>query len=94
MSDLVPLQGMRLKLLHMNRTKVSDLAPLKGMSLDELEIEGKSVTDLSTSKDLPLKRLKCDFQADRDAKILRVIKTLKTINDKPAEEFWKDVKDQ
>ena len=30
----------------------------------------------------------------RDAKILRVIQTLKTINDKPAEEFWKDVKDQ
>ena len=40
---------------------------------------------------MPLKDLRCDFKPERDAEILRSIKTLETINDKPAEEFWKEV---
>jgi hypothetical protein len=53
-----------------------------------------SVTDLSPLKDLPLKTLNCDFQAVRDAKILRAIKTLEAINGEPAEQFLNDVKDK
>jgi hypothetical protein len=45
-------------------------------------------------KGLPLKSLICDFDADRDAEILRSIKTLETINDKPAAQFWKEVEGQ
>jgi len=37
----------------------------------------------------PLKKLNCDYSADRDAKILRSIKTLDTINEKPAKEVLK-----
>jgi hypothetical protein len=34
---------------------------------------------------------RCDFQPARDAVILRSIKTLETINGKPAAELWKEV---
>ena len=70
---------------------LSDLAPLKDMPLNSLLIKGTSVTDLAPLKDLPLKEIWCDFQAPRDAKILRAIKTLETINGKPADQFWKEV---
>jgi hypothetical protein len=40
---------------------------------------------------MPLKELRCDFKPERDADILRSIKTLEKINDKPAAEFWKAV---
>ena len=90
-SDLAPLRGMLLKHLQVFNTKVSDLSPLKGMPLADLECQGSGVTDLSPLKDLPLTRIRCDFQPERDAKVLHAIKTLETINGKPAEEFWKSV---
>jgi hypothetical protein len=40
---------------------------------------------------MPLTNLNCDFQPERDAAILRSIKTLEQINAKPAAEFWKEV---
>jgi hypothetical protein len=40
---------------------------------------------------MPLTILFCDFEPERDAEILRSIKTLETINDKPATKFWKEV---
>jgi hypothetical protein len=82
---------MRLQLLWIAKSKVSDLAPVKGMPLNSLTIEGTSATDLSPLQDLPLKNISCDFEAPRDAKILRAIKTLETINGVPAEKFWNDV---
>jgi hypothetical protein len=39
---------------------------------------------------MPLTNLRCDFKCERDTAILRSIKTLKTINDKPAAAFWKE----
>jgi hypothetical protein len=49
------------------------------------------VTDLSPLKEMPLRDLRCDFKFERDAAILRSIKTLETINQKPAAQFWKEV---
>jgi hypothetical protein len=40
---------------------------------------------------MPLKKLWCDFLPARDAALLRSLKTLVTINNKPAAEFWKMV---
>jgi hypothetical protein len=40
---------------------------------------------------MPLVALQCDFEPERDAEVLRSIKTLEKINDKPAAEFWKEV---
>ncbi|HTU21870.1 MAG TPA: protein kinase [Gemmataceae bacterium] len=90
-SDLSPLKGMPLEHLDCRWTKVSDLTPLKGMPLTKLECQDAKVSDLSVLKDLSLKGLWCDFKPERDSAILRSIKTLETINDKPAAEFWKEV---
>ncbi len=90
-SDLSPLKGMPLTFFLCWDTEVSDLSPLKGMPLTRLEIPATRVTDLSILKGMPLKELSCDFNAKRDADILRSIKTLETINQKPAAEFWKEV---
>jgi hypothetical protein len=38
---------------------------------------------------MPLRALKADILTERDAAILRDIKTLTTINDLPVAEFWK-----
>jgi hypothetical protein len=40
---------------------------------------------------MPLTFLRCDFNPERDAALLRSIKSLREINEKPAEEFWKEV---
>jgi hypothetical protein len=42
---------------------------------------------------MPLKDLFGDFNPKRDAELLHSIKTLETINNQPAAEFWKDVDD-
>ncbi len=52
--------------------------------------EDLTVSDLSPLRGMPLKSILCDFKPERDAEILRSIKTLETINGKPAAEFWKD----
>jgi len=90
-TDLSPLKGARLKQLAIHNTKVTDLSPLKGTTLTSLRMEGSAVTDLSPLEGVPLESLSCNFDAPRDARVLRGIKTLSTINGKPAAEFWKGV---
>jgi serine/threonine protein kinase len=89
--DLSPLKGLPLQSLNVSHGQVSDLSPLKGLPLAELSLVGSAVTDLSPIKDLPLMVIRLDFQAKRDAVILRGIRTLVTINGKPAAQFWKEV---
>jgi serine/threonine protein kinase len=90
-ADLSPLKGLRLKQLACQITQVNDLSPLQGMSLKILGCGTTKVNDLSPLQNLPLESLSCDFKPERDTKILRSIKTLTTINNKPAAEFWKQV---
>ncbi len=61
------------------------------MKLTVLICQFTSVSDLSPLKGIPLKNLHCNFKPARDAAILRSIKTLETINGKPAKDFWKEV---
>ena len=61
------------------------------MKLTKLAIAYTRVSDLSALKGMPLKELGCAFKKERDAEILRSIKTLEKINGKPAKEFWKEV---
>jgi hypothetical protein len=49
------------------------------------------VSDLAPLKGMPLKAIECDFNKERDAVILRSIKTLETINGKAAAAFWKEL---
>ena len=93
-SDLSPLKGMPLTELMCNHTPVSDLSPLEGMPLTTLRCSDTGVSDLSPLKDMPLKELQCDFKPLRDTELLRSLKTLETINEKPAAEFWKEVEGQ
>jgi LSD1 subclass zinc finger protein len=90
-TDLSPLKDTKLTWVNLARTKVSDLSPLKDMKLTYLECAGTEVTDLSSLKAMPLKTLEFDFKPEGDASILRSIKTLETINNKPAAAFWKEV---
>ena len=92
--DLSPLKGMKLINLGCWGTSVSDLTPLQGMPLTGLECHATQVIDLSPLKGLPLKSLTCDFKPERDTEILQAIKTLESINYKPAKEILKAVTDK
>jgi hypothetical protein len=85
--DLSPLKGAPLKHLYCGSARVDDLSPLKGMKLIHLHCNG--VRDLSVLRGMPLVELNCDFEPERDAELLRSIKTLETINGKPAAEVLK-----
>jgi Leucine-rich repeat (LRR) protein len=90
-TDLSPLQGMPLTHLDMWNTPVSDLTPLKEMKLTGLQCGSTKIADLSPLSGMPLTGIICDFKPDRDTDILRSIKTLETINQKPVAEFWKEI---
>jgi hypothetical protein len=89
--DLSPLKGMPLKGLNIHRTRVKDLSPLKGMKLEGLCYYEQPIKDISVLKDMPLRAVECTFQRERDEAVLRSIKTLKTINRKPKDQFWEEV---
>jgi formylglycine-generating enzyme required for sulfatase activity/tetratricopeptide (TPR) repeat protein/tRNA A-37 threonylcarbamoyl transferase component Bud32 len=89
--DLTPLRGMRLEELYLPSCKVWDLAPLEGLPLHTLDLRGNPVNSLLPLRNLPLKKLVCEFQAKRDAQFLLPIKTLATINEMPADQFFREV---
>ena len=89
-SDLSPLKGMLLTLLNCKDDKqVTDLSPLKGMPLAILDCRYTPLSDLTLLEDMPLVKVWCEFKPERDAELLRSIKTLQFINDKPAAEVLK-----
>jgi WD40 repeat protein/serine/threonine protein kinase len=90
-TELGPLRGMPLKTLRIVNTRVTRLDALAQLPLEDFSCEGAPVTDLSPLKGLPLRVLTCDFVPERDAPILRGIKTLEKINGKSAAAFWKEV---
>jgi Leucine-rich repeat (LRR) protein len=89
--DLSPLAKTRLTSLTCFNNRLTSLAPLKALPLTHLTCHNNNISDLSPLRGMPLEVLVCDFSPLRDAEILRKIKTLKTINGKPAAEFWKEV---
>lgn len=89
--DLSPLKGMKLKVLNVYGTPVKDLSPLTGMPIELLRIGGTKASDYSVLKEMPLKDLGLDFKPERDTELLKSITTLETINEKPVDEFWKEV---
>jgi Leucine-rich repeat (LRR) protein len=90
-TDISPLQGMPLGALACTRTQVNEFSPLRGMPLTYLDCVNTKVADFSPLKEMPLNNLHLDFKPFRDTELLRSIKTLETINGKPAAEFWKVV---
>ncbi len=59
LSDLSPLQGMKLTSLSCYFTQVSDLSPLREMPLGNLYCRNTQVSDLSPLERMPLKNLSC-----------------------------------
>jgi len=90
-SSISALKGMNLDALFCERSSVADLSPLIDMPLSMLDVSNTPVVDLSPIKNLPLKWLQCDFRPERDADIVRSIKSLVTINSKPVDDFWKEL---
>lgn len=89
-SDLTPLQGMPLTSLHIALTRVSSFSALKGMLLTSLTYYSTPVSDISLLKAMPLKEVVCSYKPERDAEVLFAIKSLETIDGKPADVFWKE----
>jgi hypothetical protein len=91
-SDLAPLKGMPLTVFSCGMTQVSDLSPLAGMPLTSLGCGWSRVSDLSPLAGMPLEWLECREEILRKhAPLLREMATLKTINERPAEEFWREL---
>ncbi len=91
-ADLMPLKGMKLVSLHIHNTLVSDLTPLAHMPLRSLLFQGTKVTDLAPLKTMPdLRVVKLRVKTRAAVEILRGIKTLEKINDKPAVDSFKEV---
>ncbi|MBU6295006.1 MAG: serine/threonine protein kinase [Planctomycetes bacterium] len=89
--SLEPLRGSPLVGLDCQGTKIDDLGFLQGnKTIAILKINGTMVRDLSPLRESAgLKRIWCDFVAGRDAALLRELKSLERINDRPAAEFLK-----
>ena len=87
-ADLLPLTGMKLTVFSCTDTFVTDLAPLAGMPLTVVWCDTTRVGDLSPLVETPLREIRCTFIPNRDANVLRRIRTLTKINDQSAAMFW------
>jgi Leucine-rich repeat (LRR) protein len=92
--DLRPLLGMPLTTLDLNYTYAKDLWPLRNMPLERLHVTTHYASDLTPLANLSLVELQCRFRPQRHPRVLRSIKSLATINDRPVAEFWKDHDDR
>ncbi|MBS0203432.1 MAG: protein kinase [Planctomycetes bacterium] len=95
-SDLSPLRDAPLTHLICTSSALSDLSPLAGKQLLSLDIQGTKVTDIRIVADMPLRFFFFAYKPSNDAhreflKVLRSIKSLETIDFKPATEFLKNV---
>lgn len=90
-ADLAPLKGMPLETLNVGGTHVTDLTILQGMPLAFLHLGETKVSDLSVLQRVPLKEIGFIFKPEaHDVDALRSIKTLETINGKPAADFLRE----
>lgn len=90
--DLTPLQGMPLRFLDLNSCgQVHNLTPLQGMPLTQLQVSGTQVHDLTPLEgmNLALIHLPGKNKSIQGMEVLRRMKSLRTINDMTAAEFWK-----
>ena len=87
--DLTPLKGMSLTELDCANSLVRDLSPLRGMPLLSLNCQNTPVRSLVPLRDMPLRELKCDFRPARDGEVLRSLKSLKELNDRPLPDLRK-----
>jgi len=68
--DLLPLNGMKLKVLNFRRTPVYELSPLRGLPLTSLDCESTCVSDLTPLEGMRLEYLNCGGAMVSDLKPL------------------------
>lgn len=88
--DLSALSRLPLSYLDLRGTRTEDLRPLATVPLANLDIRFTKVEDVSSLGRMPLENLA--FHPNRIRGGLRVLedmRTLKTINRRPAAEFWR-----
>lgn len=86
LEDISPLKGLKLESLDCGANRIKDLSPLKGMPLKLLLLGENPVVDLTPLKDLPLETLEIkNLDKVSDPLVLKSIRSLKTINFKPAD---------
>ena len=71
LSDLSPLEGMKLASLYFHNTEVSDVSPLRAMPLTNLGCAGTQVSDLSPLTGMKLTTLMCEVTPVSDLSPLR-----------------------
>jgi hypothetical protein len=85
--SLAPLRGLKLRFLNCSANNIRDLSPLRDLtSLQYLNFWNLPAEDLTPLRNLPLKGVSYDFRPERDAALLKSIKTLVEISGKPAAE--------
>jgi hypothetical protein len=88
-SDLEPLRKTPLKHLDCSGSLVADLSPLAGKPMEYLKITNSRVTNLEPLRTMKLEYFAATIDKARDAKLLQSLTTLRSINDMPAAEYWK-----
>jgi serine/threonine protein kinase len=92
LEDISALQGLPLEILDCGNNRIKDISALQGMPLKVLILWNNPVKDFAPLKDSPLETLQAS-QLDQaaDPLVLQSIKTLKSVNGKPAEEVLKEM---
>jgi serine/threonine-protein kinase len=92
--DMSVLEGMPLHTLEIHGNPLTDLSPLANSPMQYLNIYKTGITDWSALRTMrQLKMISFDFDRERDSEILRSVTTLELINERPAEDFWKWVRE-
>ncbi|MFO0876552.1 MAG: family 16 glycoside hydrolase [Gemmataceae bacterium] len=84
-TDLSPLADMPLTYLNIDHTPVKDLSPLRRLPIQRLQMRGLPNVDLSPLTEMQVNHIQVDVTPIR-VPILRAMKSLVTINDRPAAE--------
>ena len=90
-ADLTPLRGQPLNVLQLTGAQVVDLTPLAGAPLTYLDLGScTNIIDLSPLAHMPLTSLVFDsMSAKTGTEAVRAIPSLKSINGRTPEVFWK-----
>ncbi len=85
------ISGLRtLKMLVLANSPLKDIAFLSPLSLDQLSLHGIDLKDIRPVAKMPLERITLEYRPEF-AGILRSISTLKKINGKPVDDFFREV---
>jgi hypothetical protein len=88
--ELSPLYKLPLQTLDVSGNPVTNLAALDGTPLTELNCSHTRVIELALVPRGSLAVLSCDADAVRDLEVLKAVPSLREINGKRAEDFWKE----